>query len=85
MHIVFLNLMKLGPISLGSWLPLLIPLALLELLLVVVALVDLIRREPRRVRGNKWLWVLVILLIGTLGPICYLIAGRKEAEDDFRS
>ncbi|HEY1353559.1 MAG TPA: PLDc N-terminal domain-containing protein [Ktedonobacteraceae bacterium] len=62
----------------GQLLALLIPLALLELLLVIVALVDVLRREPERVRGSKVAWILIILLIGTLGPICYLIVGRKE-------
>jgi hypothetical protein len=62
----------------GQLLALLIPLALLELLLVVGALVDLLRREPERVRGSKVAWVLIILLISTLGPICYFIVGRKE-------
>lgn len=62
----------------GQLLALLIPLALLELLLVVLALVDVLRREPERVRGSKVAWVLIILLISTLGPICYFIIGRKE-------
>lgn len=62
----------------GQLLALLIPLALLELLLVVFALVDLVRREPQRVRGSKVAWALIILLIGTLGPVCYFMLGRKE-------
>jgi len=65
----------------GQLLALLLPLALLELLLVVFALVDVLRREPARVRGSKIAWVLIILLISTLGPICYLIIGRKEGDD----
>ena len=64
-----------------AWLPLLIPLIILELILILVALIDLIRRDPRQVRGSKLVWVLVILLISTLGPICYLLVGRKELVD----
>lgn len=63
----------------GQFVALLIPLVILELALVVFALVDLIRREPERVRGSKVAWALIILLVGTLGPICYFLVGRKEA------
>lgn len=63
----------------GQLLSLLIPLIILELLLVVFALIDLLRREPQRVRGSKLVWALIILLIGTIGPICYFVIGRKEA------
>jgi len=64
---------------LDKWLPLLIPLIILELILLLVALIDLIRRDPRQVRGeSKLAWALVILLVSTLGPICYLLLGRKE-------
>lgn len=60
-------------------LTIILPLLLLNLILVVVALVDLIRRDNSRVRGEmKWPWVLVILLITTFGPIIYLVAGRKN-------
>ncbi len=58
------------------WLPLLIPLVLLQFALMVVALVDLLRRE--RVRGPKWAWGLVILLVNLIGPILYLLLGREE-------
>ena len=66
--------MNLGGISTGELL-LLIPVILLELGLLIVALVDLIRRQ--KTRGPKWLWALVILFIQIIGPILYLIAGRE--------
>ena len=75
MHLLSLNLPT------GTILSLVLPLAALELILIIIALVDLIRREPDRINGNKVVWVLVILLIATLGPICYFILGRKERED----
>jgi glucose uptake protein GlcU len=65
----------------GTLLSLVLPLVALELILVVVALVDLIRREPGQVNGNKAMWGLIIILISTIGPICYFILGRKEQED----
>jgi hypothetical protein len=59
-----------------QYLPLLIPVVLIELGLMVIALVDLIRRS--RTRGPKWVWVLVIVLINFIGPIIYFVAGRLE-------
>ena len=60
-----------------SILPLLIPLFILQIALMVIALVDLIKRE--RVRGgNKVVWALVIILINVIGPVIYLLAGRME-------
>jgi 4-amino-4-deoxy-L-arabinose transferase-like glycosyltransferase len=61
---------------LAQYLPLLIPLFLLELGLIIFALVDLFRRE--NTRGPKWVWVLVILFVSTIGPIIYFVLGRKE-------
>jgi len=57
-------------------LPLLVPIAILELILMIVALVDLVRRE--RTKGPKWAWALVIVLVNVIGPIVYLVAGREE-------
>ncbi len=58
-------------------LPFLIPLILLELGLLVFALIDLIRRK--QVRGDsKILWLIIIIFIQMIGPILYLILGRKE-------
>ncbi len=59
-----------------QYLPLLIPVVLIELGLMIAALVDLIRRT--QTRGPKWAWVLVIVLINFIGPIVYFVAGRKE-------
>jgi hypothetical protein len=64
-----------------SALPFLIPLVLLELALLVIALVDVIRRE-HVTGGNKVVWILVIVLVNFIGPIVYLIFGRKEAPLD---
>lgn len=62
-------------------LPLFIPLFLIEVGLMVIALLDIVRRE--RVRGgNKVVWILVVVLIGVVGPIAYLLFGRQEAPID---
>jgi hypothetical protein len=60
----------------SEFLPFIIPLVLLQLTLMIVALVDLIRRE--KTNGPKWVWVLVIILGEIIGPVIYLIFGRKD-------
>jgi hypothetical protein len=62
-------------------LPYMVPLIILEVVLVVVALVDLAKRK-HVTGGNKIIWVLVAVCINIVGPIIYLIAGRKEEIDD---
>ena len=55
-------------------------LAVAEITLDVVALVDLFRRPVSRVAlGNKWVWVVIIILINLVGAILYLAIGRKPA------
>jgi len=56
--------------------PLLIPIAIIQLGLMIWALIDLARRE--RTKGPKWVWVLVIVLINLIGPIVYFVVGREE-------
>ena len=56
----------------------LLPLALIDLGMVIYCIVDLYRPE-RRVRGNyKIVWLLIILLVSTLGWVAYLLAGRED-------
>ena len=58
------------------FLPLLIPIFLVQIALIVIALWDLWKREATR--GPKWLWVLVILMVNFIGPIIYLVVGRED-------
>jgi len=62
--------------TLNELLPFLIPVILLQIALMVVALVDLVRRE--RTRGPKWAWALVIVFLNLIGPVVYLLFGREE-------
>ncbi|HRQ36705.1 MAG: PLDc_N domain-containing protein [Anaerolineae bacterium] len=62
--------------QLRPYIPLLIPILLIQLALVIAALVDLIRRE--KTKGPKWLWVLIILFFNMIGPIVYFVVGRDE-------
>lgn len=54
----------------------LVPIFILQLILLVVALLDLFKRETTN--GPKWVWLLVIILINILGPIVYFLWGRTK-------
>jgi hypothetical protein len=58
-------------------LPLLIPLILLQLILMIIALVDISKREKLRWLP-KWAWILIVILGEMIGPIFYFIFGREE-------
>jgi len=58
--------------------PFLIPVVVIQLVLMIVALFDLIKRE--KTRGPKWLWALIILFGEILGPILYLVLGRVDED-----
>jgi ABC-2 type transport system ATP-binding protein len=61
---------------------LLVPLVLLEVGLLVVAVADLLR-EDRQVRGgNKGVWAVIIVFANLIGPIVYLLVGRKDGPPD---
>ena len=63
--------------TIKEMLPFLIPLIIIEIALLVIALVDLVKR-PRVKGGSKLVWVLIIVLVNIIGPIIYLILGREE-------
>lgn len=62
-------------------LPFLIPVILIEIALLVIALLDLVKRDYVR-GGNKIVWALLIIFVSIIGPAVYLIAGRQEKPRD---
>ncbi len=62
--------------TLQELLPFLIPIVLLEISLMVIAVVDLVRRK--QTRGPKWAWAIVVVFVSIIGPIAYLLFGREE-------
>ena len=55
---------------------------LAQLALMIWALVDVIKRPDDRIRGPKWLWVIIIVFGELIGPIVYLAVARlPEAVD----
>lgn len=52
-------------------------LLLLSLILTLYTFVDCAMRDESKIKKlPKWGWLLVILFIGTIGPIAYLVIGR---------
>ncbi|MDI6768109.1 MAG: PLD nuclease N-terminal domain-containing protein [Anaerolineales bacterium] len=62
--------------NIREYIPLLVPVIIIQLALMIAALADLIRRP--RTKSAKWLWAVVIVLVNFIGPIVYFVAGREE-------
>ena len=62
--------------ELSKFLPLIIPLILIQLGLMIFALLDLRKRD--KTRGPKWMWALIIIFGELVGPIVYFIVGRID-------
>lgn len=52
------------------------PIIGIQLILMIVALIDLLRIHATN--GPKWLWLVLILISGLFGSIVYFIVGRKQ-------
>ncbi len=57
---------------------LIVPIAVVQVSLLVLALRDLVRPDRRVRGGSKLLWGIVIVVIGLLGPILYFTVGRED-------
>jgi len=53
------------------------PIFIIQLILLVVALIDL--TKIIETNGPKWIWALVIIFFSFVGPIVYFIVGRKQS------
>lgn len=62
--------------ELNELLPFLIPLAALQLILMITALVMAIRQQTFKYL-NKPVWVLIIILFNLIGPILYFVLERR--------
>lgn len=52
------------------------PVLFIQLILLIVAMIDLIKIE--KTFGPKWLWGLIIIFINIIGPILYFVVGRRN-------
>ena len=54
---------------------------IIDLVLTVVAIVDIVLIDPSRVRGlPKWAWVVISILLFIVGPLLWFIVGRERLE-----
>ena len=60
-----------------TYLPFLIPVAIIELALAVTALIHVLRHKNYRF-GNRIFWVIIVLLIEIIGPILYFTIGKGD-------
>lgn len=58
-------------------LPILLPVIILQFMLAIIALIHVLKHPNYRF-GNKIMWILVVLFIQIIGPICYFAFGRGE-------
>lgn len=67
--------------DLPGWaLPVVVVLGVVEVGLLVVALIRLVRTPQGRLTLPMWAWALIIVFVSTLGPIAFLVAGRRPPE-----
>lgn len=52
-------------------------LLMVEFGLMIWAVVDWARRPADQLRGNRMLWLILIVLVNIVGPIVYLTVARK--------
>ncbi|GGD84711.1 PLD nuclease N-terminal domain-containing protein [Paenibacillus nasutitermitis] len=71
MHIGY----NIGFNELKDWLPLLLPLLILQLILIAVAMRDLLRSNHSK--ETKWIWAFVIVCVSLFGPVLYFVIGRR--------
>lgn len=60
-----------------KYLPLVIPILLIHWTLVVIALIDLVKRKKVRF-NNKFLWGAIIVFIQIFGSVVYFVARGDE-------
>ena len=60
-----------------EYLPILILIVVLEIGLMIYALSHILKHNKFRF-GNKVMWIVIVVLIQTIGPILYLTIGKDN-------
>lgn len=60
-----------------EYLPVLIPIVVLEIGLMIYALGHVLKHNKFKF-GNKAVWIVVVVLIQIIGPILYLTIGKEN-------
>jgi hypothetical protein len=67
--------------SIQQYLPLLIPLVVIQLGLAAAALIHIFKHDTYKI-GNRAVWIIVSLCVNIIGPVLYFVLGRGEESDD---
>jgi len=57
-----------------------IPAAILQMVLMIAAIISLVRK-PTPFDNEKILWLLLIVLVSTIGPIIYFVIGSAKLDE----
>lgn len=60
-----------------QYLPFFIPIALIQLGLLIAALVHILRHNTYKT-GNRVLWIVIVVLVNIIGPILYFVIGKGD-------
>lgn len=60
-----------------EYLPVLVPLIIVELVLMITALVHVLRHNSYRF-GNKVMWAIIVVVLQFIGPAVYFVFGRGD-------
>ncbi len=60
-----------------EYIPFLIPILIIQYGLMIAALIHIFRHQNYRF-GNRILWVIITVVVNTIGPILYFTIGRGE-------
>ncbi|WP_455715778.1 PLDc N-terminal domain-containing protein [Anaerosporobacter sp.] len=63
--------------SFVEYLPVLLPLIIVEFVLMITALVHVLRHNTYRF-GNKVMWAIIVVFIQIIGPVVYFVFGRGD-------
>lgn len=56
---------------------LIMPLIILQALLAIIGLISLAKAD--RVRGPKWMWIIIIIFGNILGSVAYFTIGDRKS------
>ncbi len=60
-----------------EYLPFIIPILIVQFGLMTAALVHILRHKNYRI-GNRIVWIVISVLVNTIGPILYFTIGKGE-------
>ena len=63
--------------NISQYLPLLIPLAIIEFGLLVAALIHILTHNKYRT-GNRVIWIIISVVFSIIGPVIYFCIGRSD-------